>query len=105
MQILVDQNGKVIYIGESFSYGYVDPTEPEIKKWKISDNLYAIGDDLVKIEGLEIPEYVRPEKYLYRDEQFVINPEYHEPVDMHSLYSQITNLQLALAELVEGGIN
>ena len=76
----------------------------------ILDNGTQIGCfrevEVHKVE--EIPEEVCTEKYCYTEEKgFYVNPNYIEPVDeraeMEALKEQITDLQLALAELVEGG--
>lgn len=56
----------------------------------------------------EIPEGVVTEKYCYTEaDGFYVNPNYVEPVDpnaeMEELKEQVTNLQLAMLELIEGG--
>lgn len=57
----------------------------------------------------EIPEGIKAEKYCYTEEEgFYKNPNYKEiitqEVEIEQLKEQITDLQLALAEIVEGGI-
>lgn len=77
----------------------------------ILDNGTQIGCfrevDVHEVE--EIPEEVCTEKYCYTEaDGFYVNENYVEPVnpnaEMEALQEQVTNLQLALAELVEGGI-
>lgn len=58
----------------------------------------------------EIPDYIRTardkSKYTYNGMEFGENDEWHEPLEeerIKELQEQITNLELALAELYEGG--
>ena len=107
MDLLLDSNNVVCFCSDSIAYGDLDPSEPGVMKWKISDYLYAIGDNLHIEHVASVPEYVikNPSQYIYTNGTFSINPTYKEPISIESLYSQITELQLALAELVEGGVN
>lgn len=76
----------------------------------IDNDTLAIAKPLVKkvYEVEEIPEGVVAEKYCYTEtDGFYENENYMEPIneksEIEQLKEQVTDLQLALAELVEGG--
>lgn len=95
------EDNRIFEIGEQLDYmsnGY-----PRI----IEKNI-AFPTEMVNVHEVEeIPENVEREKYCYTEEQgFYENENYVEPIREVSnaeLQEQITNLELALAELYEGG--
>lgn len=99
MYIITDHKNVIIHISETIGYqsnGNV----------LVDEDSLAIAKPLVKrvYEVAEVPEEVKENKYCYTEEKgFYTNEDYKEPVDENDLQNQITELQLALAELVEGG--
>lgn len=106
MDILLDRNNIVIFTGDCIAFGKLDSSEPNVEKWKLDEHMFAIDDDFTLVQDIEVPAYVveQPYKYVYNDGVFSINPDWSEPVTVESLMQQITELQIALAEIVEGGI-
>lgn len=106
MDILLDRNNAVIFTGEGIEFGKLDASEPNVEKWKLDEHMFAIDNDFTLVQDIEVPAYVveQPYKYVFDGEKFSINPDWSEPVTVESLMQQITDLQMALAELVEGGI-
>lgn len=83
----------------------------EYRNIKLDDhNIAYAPDETINIYEVDtVDEGVTEQKYCYTEaDGFYVNPNYVEPVDenaeMEALKEQVTNLQLALAELVEGGI-
>lgn len=103
--LLIDSEKVIIHAGSDIEFGRLDASEPDVEKWKLSENLFALDGGYSVVKSVETPDYVMPWKFRYTDGKFTINPEYQEPVSIETLHKQITELQLALAELVEGGIN
>lgn len=101
MDILLYDDGVLAYTGESITFGKLDPSEPTVDKWKLADNLFAIGE-FTLVQDVTIPDGVTPGKHKYVDGAFAMNPDWSEPVTIESLQQQVTELQLALATLVEG---
>lgn len=110
MYIITDNKNKITHISETIGYqnnGNV----------LVDNNSLAIAKTLVKgvYEVENISEGVVAEKYCYTEEKgFYENIDYVEPIDEPTeieklkeddriLQNQVTNLQIALAELVEGG--
>lgn len=110
MHIITDNKNKIIHISKTIGYqnnGNV----------LINNDTLAIAKNLVKevFEVENIPESIEAEKYCYTEEKgFYENVNYVEPIDEPTeieklkednriLQNQVTNLQIALAELVEGG--
>lgn len=103
MYIITDKDDVIFYITETKNY-------QENGNLLVDNDSLAIADYLVKgvYEIQEIPENVEVHKYCYTEENgFYENENYVEPkkeVTIEELQEQITDLQLALVELVEGGI-
>lgn len=103
--IITNENNAIIHISETIGY-------QENGNVLVDNNTLAIAKPLVKevfeIENIE--EGITENKYCYTEEQgFYENENYKEPEPtetqkIEDLQEQITNLQLALAEIVEGGI-
>lgn len=102
MDILLCEDSTVAFISENITYGKVDPSEPNRDKWKINDHLFALGE-FTLVKNVEVPSNVVPEKHMYVNGAFQINPAWKEPVTVESLQHQITDLQLIIATLIEGG--
>lgn len=102
--IITDNKDVVIHISDTIGY-------QENGNVLVDNDTLAIAKPLVKevYEVDTVDEGVCEQKYCYTEaDGFYVNPNYVEPVDsnaeMEQLKEQVTNLQLALAELVEGGI-
>lgn len=104
MDILIDKDNVIVCIGENIEFGFLDESEPDIEKWKITENLFAIDAGFTCVKNLTLPAHIQEYKYCYKDGTFSINPNYREPVNEYTLQQQITELQLALAELIEGSV-
>lgn len=102
MKIVTYKDNRIGAIREEISY--------EENGNVLIGNNEAIGFWLVGgiYDVAEIPEGVEEEKYCYTEEKgFYKNENYVEPkseITNEELMQQITNLQLALAEVIEGGI-
>lgn len=75
---------------------------------RIIEKNLAFPTEMINVfEVEEVPKNVEREKYCYTEEQgFYENVNYKEPVreiPNAELQEQITNLELAIAELYEGG--
>lgn len=103
MYIITDKDDVIFYITETKNY-------QESGNLLVDNDTLAIAEYLVKgvFEIQEIPENVTVHKYCYTEEKgFYENENYVEPkkeVTVKELQQQITDLQLALVEIVEGGI-
>lgn len=103
--IITNENNIIIHISETIGY-------QENGNILVDNNTLAIAKPLVKsvFEMDNINEGIKENKYCYTEEQgFYENENYKEPEPtdtekIKDLQEQITNLQLALAEIVEGGI-
>lgn len=103
--IITDENNVIIHISDTIGY-------QENGNVLVDNDTLAIAKPLVKgvfeIENIE--EGIVEAKYCYtKEEGFYNNENYREPEPTDTqkileLQEQITNLQLALAEIVEGGI-
>lgn len=101
--IITDNRDVIIHISGTIGY-------QENGNVLVDNATLAIAKPLVKevYEVENIGEGVCESKYCYTEERgFYKNKDYQEPIDpnaeMEALKEQITDLQLALAELVEGG--
>jgi len=103
--IITDENNVIIHISETIGY-------QENGNILVDNDTLAIAKPLVKdvFEVETIDEYITEGKYCYTEKKgFYENKNYIEPEPTDTqkildLQEQITNLQLALAEIVEGGI-
>jgi len=103
--IITDKNNVIIHISETIGY-------QENGNVLVENNTLAIAKPLVKevFEVESIVEGITENKYCYTEEEgFYANENYKEPEPtetqkIQELQEQVTNLQLALAEIVEGGI-
>lgn len=94
------KDNRIFEIGSELEYqnnGY-----PFLKDKRISFPDYAVN--VYEVET--VPEEIIEEKYCYTEEKgFYKNPSYVEPINEQYLQSQITDLQLALAELYESMVS
>lgn len=104
MYILTNKRNEIIAISN------ICERIEEYRNIKLDDhNIAYTPDQTINIYEVDtIDEGVTEQKYCYTEaEGFYINESYVEPVDeqteIEALKEQITDLQLALAELVEGG--
>lgn len=105
MFIITDKNNVVIHFSETKDF-------QENGNLLIKDGTLAIANNLLNgvYEVEEIPENVQEHKYCFTEEkgfyenENYIAPEPDETTRIRELEQQITDLQLALAELVEGGV-
>ena len=103
--IITDKNDVIIHISNTIGY-------QENGNVLVDNNTLAIAKPLVKevYEVENIEEGITENKYCYTAKKgFYKNENYKElePTEKEKiidLQEQITNLQLALAEIVEGGI-
>ena len=104
MYIITDKENVIIHISKTIGY-------QENGNVLVDNDTLAIAKPLVnkvyEVESLD--DGVVPSKYCYTEEEgFYKNPNYQEIITTESkiedLEQQITDLQLALAEIVEGGI-
>lgn len=102
MFIVTDFKNKIIALSTTIDY--------ESNGNVLLDDNTGIAAPCIKgvFEVENIPENIVAEKYCYTEEKgFYINENYVEPVnektELEKLQKQVTNLQIALAELVEGG--
>lgn len=103
--IITDKNDVIIHISNTIGY-------QENGNVLVDNNTLAIAKPLVKevYEVENIEEEITENKYCYTTKKgFYKNENYKElePTEEEKiidLQEQITNLQLALAEIVEGGI-
>lgn len=101
--VITDNKNVVMHISDTIGYqsnGNV----------LVDNDTLAIAKPLVKgvYEVSEIPDNVVENKYCYTEEKgFYKNENYVEPVDpnaeIEALKQQITDLQLAMVEMYEGG--
>ncbi len=105
MYILTNNKNEIIAISK------VCERIEEYRNIKLDDhNIAYAPDEIINIYEVDtVDESVAEQKYCYTEaDGFYENPSYVEPVnpnaEMEALQEQVTNLQLALAELVEGGI-
>lgn len=101
--IIANKDKRIIHISTSIGY----ETNGNI----ILDNGTQIGcfKEVEVHEVEEIPEGVTEEKYCYTEEKgFYKNENYKEVITTESkiedLEQQVTNLQLAMLEILEGGM-
>lgn len=101
--IITDNKDVVIHISNTIGY-------QENGNVLVDNDTLAIAKPLVKevYEVQSIDKGICEQKYCYTEaDGFYINESYVEPVseqtEIEALKEQITDLQLALAELVEGG--
>jgi len=108
MKYLILSNDNVV-MHISSTLEYQENGNPLIYDGTLAINKYIVGN-VVTLNDAEVSEDIleNPEKYCYTENGgFTLNPNYVEPVKEISnveLMEQITDLQLALAELVEGGL-
>lgn len=103
--IITDENDVIIHISETIGY-------QENGNVLVGNDTLAIAKPLVKgiFEVESIAEEITENKYCYTEEEGVYtNNNYKEPEptetqQIQDLQEQVTNLQLALVEIVEGGI-
>lgn len=103
--IITDKNNIIIHISETIGY-------QENGNVLVDNDTLAIAKPLVKevFEVEEIEEGITENKYCYKEEEgFYKNENYKEPEPTETekikeLQDEVTNLQLALAEIVEGGM-
>lgn len=103
--IITGENNIIIHISETIGY-------QENGNVLVDNNTLAIAKPLVKevYEVENIEEGITENKYCYTEEEgFYENENYEEPEPTNEekikdMQEQITDLQLALAEIVEGGI-
>ena len=104
MDILVAKDGVIVAIEERIEFG-VWEDEPDIEKWKLSETMYMLDNELTLVTDVEAPDFVKPYRYCYGEAGFYKNPKWVEPFDPENeitqLRKQITELQLALCELAE----
>lgn len=103
--VLTKQNNEIIEISNTYEL------DEEHRNINVDNNraiAYAPDEKINVYEVEEIPENVERAKYCYTEEKgFYENENYVEPkpeITNEELMEQITNLQLALAEVIEGGI-
>lgn len=102
--ILTNKNDEIIEISNTYEL------DEEHRNINVDNHAIAYApDELINVfEVEEIPEGVQVAKYCYTEEKgFYKNENYVEPkseITNEELMQQITNLQLALAEVIEGGI-
>lgn len=101
--IITDNNDVIIHMSDTIDY-------QQNGNPLVDNGTLAIAKILVKAvcEVQDVPSEVTPMKYCYTEEQgFYANENYVEPVrelTNQELQEQITDLQLALAEIYEGSI-
>lgn len=103
--VITDKNNIIIDISDTIGY-------QENGNVLVDNETLAIAKPLVKevFEVESINEVITENKYCYTEEKgFYLNENYKEPEPtetqkIEDMQGQITNLQLALAEIVEGGI-
>lgn len=104
--IITDKNNVILEISNIYE---LDKEHRNIRldNYKIA---YAPNEKMDVYEVEEVPNEVVNQKYCYTEEEgFYKNENYKEPEPTNEekikdLQEQITNLQLALAEIVEGGM-
>lgn len=102
--ILTNKDNEIIEISNTYEI------DEEHRNIIVDDHAIAYApDEVINVyEVEEIPTEVEIAKYCYTEEKgFYINENYVEPkpeITNEELMQQITNLQLALAEVIEGGI-
>ena len=108
MYILTNKNNVIIAISKTLDYQ--ENGNPLLEDR--TGFIYAYGkrpDEVINVcEVAEVPEEMVEQKYCYtQNDGFTLNPNYVEPekeITNQELMEQITDLQLALAELVEEGL-
>jgi len=78
MKILYTTDGQIRNVGPICELDYWDD-EPNIKKWKIDDYLYALDNNYLVAVVNEVPDDWNTGKYLFVDGEFVVNPYWVEP--------------------------
>lgn len=104
MYIITNKDDVIFYISETLDY-------QENGNLLVDNGSLAIAKGLEKgvFEVAEIPENIEIQKYCYTEEEgFYKNENYREPEPtpeekMQLMQEQITNLELALAEIYENG--
>ena len=103
MDILIMDDGTLVHSSESIGFGKLDASEPGVEKFKVGDTMFYLPTGLTLVRGIDVPQQVTPYKHRYVNGVFSLNPNWNEPVTVESLQQQITEMQLALATLAEGG--
>lgn len=103
MDILLSEDNVVLAIGTSITFGKLDPTDLTVEKWKVNPHLFMVVPNARVEHEVVVPSNVIAEKFIYTNGAFQINPAWKEPVTMETLQKQITDMQLIIATLLEGG--
>ena len=106
MYVLTDKDDKIIEISNSYKL------DEEHRNIELDNHNIAYGPDeknnVYEVE--EVPQEVVANKYCYTEEKgFYKNENYKEPEPsdaqkIKDLQDEVTNLQLALLEAIEGGM-
>lgn len=104
MYILTNKDNEIIAISK------ICERIEEYRNIKLDDyNIAYAPNEIINIYKVDtVDESICESKYCYTEtDGFYVNESYVEPIDeqteIEALKEQITDLQLALAELVEGG--
>lgn len=105
MYILTNKKNEIIAISN------ICERIEEYRNIKLDDhNIAYAPDETINIyEVQSVDEGICESRYCYTEaDGFYVNPNYVEPVDpnaeMEELKEQVTNLQLAMLEMIEGGM-
>ena len=104
MYILTNKENVIIAISSVYEL------DEEHRNIKLDGYNIAYGPDEVinHYEVEEVPEGVQEQKYCYTETNgFILNTEWKEPqekITLEELQQQVTDLQLAVVELAEGGM-
>lgn len=74
MKVLLDEHKKVLFASSVIEFGIWD--EPDVKKWKIGANEYALDNNYTVAEVDEVPLDIVSGRYFLIDGSFVTNPNF-----------------------------
>ena len=86
MKALKDSNNVLLFEAPDIRFGKLDSYEPDVDKWGMYDAegnilLYAIGNfTVVEFDPADKPEDYESGKYFFVDGEFVLNPDWVEPL-------------------------
>ena len=103
MDILIMDDGTLVHSSESIEFGKLDASEPGVEKFKVGDTMFYLPTGLTLVRGVDVPQQITPYKHRYVNGVFSLNPNWQEPVTVESVQQQLTDVQLLIATMVEGG--
>ena len=111
MKALKDSNNVLLFEAFDIRFGKLDEYEPDVDKWGMYDaegniQLYAIGDfSVVEFDPADKPEDYEPGKYFFVNGEFVLNPDWTEPLppiedQVRMLAGDVANMDGNMLQLI-----